>query len=75
MTDESQQHRAVKDEIIRQSRILSKLYANKESRQDRAIELLATVEAYQTNVLVSSLPAICSFLDSRLFTFLHPGCE
>jgi uncharacterized protein YlxW (UPF0749 family) len=58
MTDESQQHRAVKDEIIRQSRILSQLYANKESRQDRATDLLAEVEAYQTDVLVSSPPRV-----------------
>ncbi|KAF8595497.1 hypothetical protein BDV93DRAFT_514941 [Ceratobasidium sp. AG-I] len=64
MTDESQQHRAVKDEIIRQSRILSQLYANKESRQDRAIDLLSTVEAYQTNVLAASRSAAHNKLPS-----------
>jgi hypothetical protein len=53
MADESQGHRAIRDQIIRQSRILSQLYASEESRQSRAQTLLATVEQYQTDVLVS----------------------
>ncbi|KAF8593333.1 hypothetical protein BDV93DRAFT_566662 [Ceratobasidium sp. AG-I] len=54
MTDESQQDRAATDEIIRQSRILSQLYANRESHQDRAKTLLYNVEVYQTTVLAAS---------------------
>ncbi|KAG8728734.1 hypothetical protein FRC10_004615, partial [Ceratobasidium sp. 414] len=54
MTDESQGQRAIRDQIIRQSRILSQLYASKESRQDRARALLASVEGYQVDVLSAS---------------------
>ncbi|KAG8719281.1 hypothetical protein FRC08_003231 [Ceratobasidium sp. 394] len=54
MSDESQGERAIRDQIIRQSRILSQLYSSKESRQDRARELLASVERYQVDVLSAS---------------------
>jgi hypothetical protein len=52
MTDESQEFRATSDELIRQSRILSQLYANRDSHEQRARNLLRKVETYQTNVLV-----------------------
>ncbi|KAF8596728.1 hypothetical protein BDV93DRAFT_527889 [Ceratobasidium sp. AG-I] len=57
MTDEGQGHRAIRNQIIRQSRILSALYASEENRQNRAETLLATVEQYQTNVLARSQAA------------------
>ncbi|KAF8592928.1 hypothetical protein BDV93DRAFT_567150 [Ceratobasidium sp. AG-I] len=52
MTDEGQQHRAISNETIRRSRILSELYTSDECRRNRAVDLLSTVEAYQTHVLV-----------------------
>ncbi|KAG8710178.1 hypothetical protein FRC08_017517 [Ceratobasidium sp. 394] len=54
MSDESQGERAIRDQIIRQSRILSQLYASKKSRQDRARALLTSVEGYQVDVLSAS---------------------
>ncbi|KAG8719283.1 hypothetical protein FRC08_003233 [Ceratobasidium sp. 394] len=54
MSDESQGERAIRDQIIRQSRILSQLYASRESRQDRARALLESVEVYQVDVLSAS---------------------
>ncbi|KAF8602472.1 hypothetical protein BDV93DRAFT_557469 [Ceratobasidium sp. AG-I] len=57
ITDESQEHRAVKDALVKQSRILSQLYANKDSHQKRAHVLLRNVENYQTNVLAASRSA------------------
>lgn len=68
MTDESQQDRAATDELIRQSRILSQLYANRDSHHQRAKTLLYNVEVYQTTVLAASRKAVplhpLSFADS-----------
>ncbi|KAG8688575.1 hypothetical protein FRC11_005196 [Ceratobasidium sp. 423] len=55
MTNESQEDRAYFDKNIRQSRILSQLYASKQTNQDRAKVLLYKVEAFQTKVLLLSL--------------------
>lgn len=55
ITDESQEHRAVKDVLIKQSRILSQLYANQDDQQKRASILLRSVETYQASVLVYPL--------------------
>ncbi|KAG8730554.1 hypothetical protein FRC11_006427 [Ceratobasidium sp. 423] len=54
MTNESQEDRAYYDKCIRESRILSQLYANKQSHHDRAKKLLREVENYQTKVLSAS---------------------
>ncbi|QRV72163.1 hypothetical protein RhiJN_00177 [Ceratobasidium sp. AG-Ba] len=54
MADESQGERAIRDEIIRHSRILSQLYASEETRYDRAQQLRKAAENYQTNVLSAS---------------------
>lgn len=54
ITDESQENRAVKDALVKQSRILSQLYANRDSHQKRAYSLLCDVESYQTDVLAAS---------------------
>ncbi|CAE6418989.1 unnamed protein product [Rhizoctonia solani] len=54
MTNESQEDRAYYDQRIRESRILSQLYANKQSHHDRAKKLLREVESYQTKVLSAS---------------------
>ncbi|CAE6431210.1 unnamed protein product, partial [Rhizoctonia solani] len=51
MTNESQEDRAYYDRRIRESRILSQLYANRASPHDRAKLLLREVETYQTRVL------------------------
>ncbi|KAF8600262.1 hypothetical protein BDV93DRAFT_525538 [Ceratobasidium sp. AG-I] len=58
MTDESQQDRAATDDLIRQSRILSQLYAKRESHEDRAKTLLYKVEVYQSTVLAASRKAV-----------------
>ncbi|KAH7332911.1 hypothetical protein B0J17DRAFT_709377, partial [Rhizoctonia solani] len=54
MTNESQEDRAYYDRRIRESRILSQLYANRASSHDRAKLLLREVETYQTRVLSAS---------------------
>ncbi|QRW15628.1 TPR-2 domain protein [Rhizoctonia solani] len=54
MTNESQEDRAYYDKRIRESRILSQLYANRQTHQDRAQVLLYKVEAFQTKVLSAS---------------------
>ncbi|KAG8688823.1 hypothetical protein FRC11_004700 [Ceratobasidium sp. 423] len=54
MTNESQEDRAYYDKRIRESRILSQLYANKQTHQDRAKVLLYEVETFQTRVLSAS---------------------
>ncbi|KAG8766071.1 hypothetical protein FRC12_007093 [Ceratobasidium sp. 428] len=69
MTDESQGQRAIRDQIIRQSRILSQLYASKESRQGRARELLGSVEEYQISVLSASESANVARRGKRLAMF------
>ncbi|KAF8602492.1 hypothetical protein BDV93DRAFT_509254 [Ceratobasidium sp. AG-I] len=51
MIDEKQQNRALKDEAIQQRRSHFQLSTDEESLQARAIELLSSVEAYQTDVL------------------------
>ncbi|KAF8602491.1 hypothetical protein BDV93DRAFT_557494 [Ceratobasidium sp. AG-I] len=57
MTDEAQENRAATDDLIKQSRILSQLYANRTTHQDRAKALLRRVEVYQTSVLTASRSA------------------
>ncbi|CEL63609.1 hypothetical protein RSOLAG1IB_10892 [Rhizoctonia solani AG-1 IB] len=54
MTNESQADRTYYDERIRESRILSQLYADRATHQDRAKLLLREVETYQTRVLSAS---------------------
>ncbi|EUC59562.1 TPR-2 domain protein, putative [Rhizoctonia solani AG-3 Rhs1AP] len=54
MTNESQEDRAYYDKRIRESRILSQLYANRQTHQDRAKVLLDKVETFQTKVLSAS---------------------
>ncbi|CAE6361343.1 unnamed protein product [Rhizoctonia solani] len=54
MTNESQEDRAYYDKRIRESRILSQLYANRQTHQDRARVLLYKVENFQTKVLSAS---------------------
>ncbi|KAJ1299830.1 hypothetical protein OPQ81_011121 [Rhizoctonia solani] len=54
MTNESQEDRAYYDQRIRESRILSQLYANRATHHDRAKLLLREVETYQTRVLSAS---------------------
>jgi hypothetical protein len=53
MVNDSQEHRAIGDEIIRNRRNLSQLYTSEESCHKRAESLLATVKQYQADVLVS----------------------
>ncbi|KAG8721098.1 hypothetical protein FRC09_008500, partial [Ceratobasidium sp. 395] len=69
MADESQGQRAIRDQIIRQSRILSQLYASKESRQGRARDLLESVEEYQISVLSASEAANVARKGKRLAMF------
>ncbi|KAF8596712.1 hypothetical protein BDV93DRAFT_563040 [Ceratobasidium sp. AG-I] len=57
ITDESQEHRAVKDALIKQSRILRELYSKHDTHQKRAYTLLRDVESYQTDVLSASRKA------------------
>ncbi|CAE6486838.1 unnamed protein product [Rhizoctonia solani] len=54
MTNESQEDRAYYDQRIRESRILSQLYADRATHHDRAKLLLREVETYQTRVLSAS---------------------
>ncbi|CAE6361390.1 unnamed protein product [Rhizoctonia solani] len=54
MTNESQEDRTYYDKRIRESRILSQLYADRATHQDRAKLLLREVETYQTRVLSAS---------------------
>ncbi|CAE6491896.1 unnamed protein product [Rhizoctonia solani] len=54
MTNESQEDRAYYDKRISESRILSQLYANRQTHQDRARVLLYKVETFQTKVLSAS---------------------
>jgi hypothetical protein len=60
MANESQEDRAYYDKRIRESRILSQLYADRQTQHDRAKLLLREVEKYQTRVLV------CAHLHHRL---------
>lgn len=57
MTNESQEDRATTDKLIRQSRILSQLYAKRQPHAERAMDLLHQVETYQTRVLAASRSA------------------
>ncbi|KAF8675679.1 hypothetical protein RHS04_06627 [Rhizoctonia solani] len=54
MTNESQEDRTYYDQRIRESRILSQLYADRATQHDRAKILLREVETYQTRVLSAS---------------------
>ncbi|CAE6518125.1 unnamed protein product [Rhizoctonia solani] len=62
MTNESQEDRAYYDQRIRESRILSQLYADRATHHDRAKLLLREVETYQTRVLVSDILHCPTFL-------------
>ncbi|KAL5637307.1 hypothetical protein ACGC1H_001075 [Rhizoctonia solani] len=54
MAKESQEDRAYYDKPIRESRILSQLYANRQTHEDRAKIVLCEVETFQTRVLSAS---------------------
>lgn len=49
-TNEGQEERAKKDEVIRQSRILSQLYVDRKPQMERLRELLFQIESLQTRI-------------------------
>lgn len=53
MVEEKKDYRATEDQLIRNSRILSKLYGDKKSHHSRVTDLLAKAESYHTDVVVS----------------------
>ncbi|KAF8595938.1 hypothetical protein BDV93DRAFT_563843 [Ceratobasidium sp. AG-I] len=54
LMEEKKDYRATEDKIIRNSRILSKVYGKRETHHDRVAGLLVQAEIYHTNVLSAS---------------------
>ncbi|KAL5632842.1 hypothetical protein ACGC1H_005703 [Rhizoctonia solani] len=79
MTNESQEDRAYYDQRIRESRILSQLYADRATHHDRAKLLLREVETYQTRVLSASRnaqpPELLVKFEDELTESTTPGTE
>lgn len=53
MVEAKRDYRSTEEELIRNSRILSKIYGTKETHHTRVADLLVKAESYHTDVVVS----------------------